>query len=405
MKKHFFLFLLLTGISIKTFTQIIFEPGYFIDDASQKTECLIKNLDWRDNPTTFEYKLTQNTTVQQAHIQSVQEFGINGSAKYIRAVVNIDRSSDQIDLMSNKRNPIYEKEQLFLEVIIEGDASLYKYQEGDLTRFFFQKKDAEITQLVYKRYMKDGGIATNNYYIQQLLNAFKDQGISMADVRGLDYNQKQLKRFFIDLNEMMYSDYTNYYPKKEQDLFNLSLRPGLNIHSLTVNAPPFGDINFDNKYVVSLGIEAEFILPYKKNKWAIAVEPTYAYYNAEKEQETSYASGGILITKVNYHLIQLPVNVRHYFFLNDDSKLFANFSHTFNFDKNSTIDFRRKDNSLIRTYEIKSNYSFGIGVGYKYDNKYSIEIRYQTKRDILAQYLQFHADFQSISVMLGYTIF
>ena len=43
------------------FAQISFEKGYFINNANQKTNCLIKNQDWKDNPTEFEYKLDENS--------------------------------------------------------------------------------------------------------------------------------------------------------------------------------------------------------------------------------------------------------------------------------------------------------------------------------------------------------
>ena len=39
-----------------SYSQITFEKGYFISNDGIKTECFIKNLDWRNNPTEFEYK-------------------------------------------------------------------------------------------------------------------------------------------------------------------------------------------------------------------------------------------------------------------------------------------------------------------------------------------------------------
>jgi hypothetical protein len=40
-----------------SYAQITFEKGYFINNSGDRTECFIKNIDWRDNPTKFEYKM------------------------------------------------------------------------------------------------------------------------------------------------------------------------------------------------------------------------------------------------------------------------------------------------------------------------------------------------------------
>ena len=77
MNKRLLFFTLFMLLDIKSFSQIIFENGYFIDDSDSKIECLIKNIDWKNNPTEFEYKLSPNEAIQKATIQTVKEFGIN----------------------------------------------------------------------------------------------------------------------------------------------------------------------------------------------------------------------------------------------------------------------------------------------------------------------------------------
>ena len=72
MKSKLLLFIIFF-ISITTNAQIIFEKGYFINNNNQKTECLIKNLDWRKNPTDYKYKLSQNDLAKVATISSVKE--------------------------------------------------------------------------------------------------------------------------------------------------------------------------------------------------------------------------------------------------------------------------------------------------------------------------------------------
>jgi hypothetical protein len=104
MKKGISIFVLLLTIHV-CFGQIVFEKGYFIDNNNSKTECLIKNYDWRTNPVKIEYKLNDSTEVQKMDITTIKEFGIYNFSRFIRAKVKIDRSSVDITNLSEKRNP------------------------------------------------------------------------------------------------------------------------------------------------------------------------------------------------------------------------------------------------------------------------------------------------------------
>ena len=53
MNKLLFIVVLLSIIGIESKAQVIFEKGYFINREGQKTECFIKNLDWRNNPSSI----------------------------------------------------------------------------------------------------------------------------------------------------------------------------------------------------------------------------------------------------------------------------------------------------------------------------------------------------------------
>jgi hypothetical protein len=414
--KKLLLFLAFTMVfSIKTYSQIMFENGYYIDESDQKIDCLIKNIDWRNNPIEFEYMLSQDSIVQKASIETVKEFGINGVSKYIRSVVNIDRSSDVVSKLSYEKNPNFQEEQLFLKVLIEGKASLYLYESGNLKRFFFNVDGSEIKQLVYLRYLHDKkivqknhtNIVQNNYYKQQLFITLQCQGIIVNDVEKLRYVNKDLELFFIKYNECFNSSYINYEFKEKKDLFNLTLRPGLNYSKLGMknSQADLWDFDFDNKLSYRLGIEAEIILPFNKNKWSLIIEPTYQYYNAEKTTESSNVSGGIIISKINYQSLELPIGIRHCFFLNEKSKIFADITYIFDYSPNSIINLTRNDGSLINSLDVKARRNLGLGVGYKYNDRFSLGIKYYTNRDILSDYISWKSNYRTMSVIFGYTLF
>lgn len=228
--------------------------------------------------------------------------------------------------------------------------------------------------------------------------------ITLNYVKNINYNKKDLEKLFIDYNECSNSGYINYEFKQKKDFYKLSVRPGINISNLEFD---FGyiDIDLGNKLNLRFGIESEFILPFNKNKWGIIIEPTYQYYKSDKTTETNNVSGGIIVTEVNYQSIELPIGVRHYFFLNDKSKVYANISYIFDYNKTSKIKLTRKDGTIINSLEIKSRRNLGLEIGYKFKDKYSVGMKYQTGRDILGNYLNLTSNYSTFSIIFGFKLF
>lgn len=136
MKKLATIAALITIIYIHSFSQIVFENGYFINESDQKINCLIRNVEWMNNPTSFQYKLSREDSVQKADTKTVKEFSIIGESKFIRATVKIDKSSNILEKLSSDRNPVFVEETLFLKLLVEGNASLdgSEYHSFDLTK-------------------------------------------------------------------------------------------------------------------------------------------------------------------------------------------------------------------------------------------------------------------------------
>ena len=316
MFKQVTLFLALI-LGLNGFTQSSFIKGYYINNSNEKINCLIKNVDWLNNPTEFKYKLSENSQQETQTINLVKEFVIINVAKYVRHNINIDRSSNVINEMGYDKNPIFKKEQLFLKVLIEGKANLYLYEDKGLVRYFFNKDLTEVKQLIFKNYLTDEGmVAKNNEFRRQLWNTLKCENISMDQLAKINYRQSELIKFFSKYNECINSEFVNYQKKQKRDLFNLNIRPHINSSTLTVQSPSsiLTSIESENKFGLGFGIEAEFILSFNKKKWAIVVEPTYQSYKYKKTTNSINFEGGVLITEVNYSSIEIPLGLRHFFF-------------------------------------------------------------------------------------------
>lgn len=395
MKKQL-LFLLTIILSFNCHSQISFEKGYYIDNTNQRVDCLIKNIDWKNNPIEFEYKLSEVSETKEMTIKSIKEFGIDKVSKYIRATLKIDRSSEILDNLSNNKNPIFKEEELFLEVLIEGKANLYLFRDGDLERYFYSKENSAIEQLIFKSYkISNNKIGKNNRFKNQLWNNLKCPDFKKSKFEYLDYQKNDLVDFFVEYNKCKGGKITNYEEKQKKDLFNLNIRPGFNSYSLSIqnNISSSRNTDFGNEFGFRFGIEAEFIMPFNKNKWSLIIEPNYQYFKSEKEMTDQTVIA-------DYKSIEVPVGIRHYFFVNENSKIFINGSFIIGLSSNLEIDFSSGTDLESTT---RNNLAFGIG--YKHSEKYSLELRYQESSEFLRNYISWSSDYKSFSVIFGYSLF
>ncbi len=394
--KRIYTCLLLMVLSFNGTAQIRFEPGYFIDNHGQRTDCLIKNVDWKNNPVSFFYKTSEEAQPLKAVIDSVMEFGVPGTSKYIRVSVDIDRSVDVITEMSSVRNPVYTREVLFLKVLVEGKAVLYSYTDVNLVRYFYTCDTSGIKQLTYKTYKTpEFKIGINNDFRQQLWLTLKCPDISMDGISNTGYNKNDLVRLFNKYNNCFNSKSITIESPKKKDLFNLNIRPGVCFSSLSItnSLTPVRDAAFNSRPGFILGIEAEFVMPFLRNKWSVIMEPGIMFLNTGKEIENDRFD-------VEYKSLEVPIGIRHYFFLNDNTRIFINASLNLNTAIESGIYF--KTGSKLR---IESMENLTVGAGCKYNSRYSIEVRYGFNRNILLNYRYWNSEYKSFSVILGYTLF
>ncbi len=410
MKKTSIFVLFLTLLSFRAFSQIMFEEGYFIDNSGQRTECLIYNMDRRYNPTNFEYKVSKNEETQKAKIEEIKEFGVNGVSKYVKEKIKVDKSTDIVNEMGYDKNPVFEEEEVFLKVLIEGKANLFRYTKGNTVRFFYQLDDPNPTQLVYKRYLKDGQIVQNNHFRQQLYQELKCSSITVKDINELKYEHNDIYKFFKKYNQCSEVDFISYHKtKKTKESINLTFRPGLNISTLSImNAISSSrDTDFGTRVNVRLGAEMEFIFPFNKNKWAVIFEPTFQYFIAKEKTIT-----GTYLADINYKSIENPLGIRHYFYINknNNSKIFLNASYIFDLPLNPTVKFKREDGSTVSqltsftAFGLKPKRNWVFGLGYKHNDKYSVEFRYLPNRNIFAgDYAFWYSKYSTFSLIFGYT--
>ncbi len=397
-KLKLLLVLALVSNSVCSYAQITYEKGYIIDDKGTKIDCYIKNGDWKNNPKAFLYKISENAESRKADLNNTSEVAIGTTLKYVRFQVEIDTSSDNLDNIENlsfNKNPTLVTKQLFLKVSIEGKANLYQYEQEWLNRFFFTTDSIKITQLIFKNYLVEGNsIAQNNTFRQQLSNYLSCRNISKSVFENIGYKENELIKFFSSYNECSHSATTNYFQKSAQGAFHLSIRPGLNLgHLKTKNYAYDNPVlkDFGNKPDFRIGLEAAFVLPFNKNKWTLIFEPAFQTYKSNIENEVTFA---------DLKLFELPLGIRHSFFLKNKSQFFidALFLENFMIHSKSNIG---AGGALV---DFGQSASFALGAGYQI-KQFAFECRYEMPRNILDNYVFLFSDYSGISFIVGYKLF
>lgn len=397
--KNYFFTLILFLVSFLSIAQINFEPGYFINNEGEKIVGLIKNIEWKNNPESFEFKDSENGDKKTYSIDQVAEFKV-GRFLLKRFEVDIDRSSNLHKSLSQHKNPEFQKETLFLLLLVEGDADLYSYNDKSLVRYFYSLDNEKSNQLVYKKYMRNTSeIAKNNLFRQQLSQDLKCNSISSNRLQNLSYSKTELIKLFKDYNTCKNPNLT-YNEEKSEGNFLFSIRPGLTLNNFKIDTDAFyadGQIvHFQNTLGFRLGIEVEYVFQINKNKWSLITEPTYVYIN----NETLDYLGETSIWE--YSSIEVPLGIRHHMFLNEYSKFFINASIVWMYQMDSkVILFDGKD------FIFESRTNFSLGVGYKFKNKYSFEFQYRSpqKIDFGRGTVDQTAYIDNMALILGYTLF
>lgn len=315
--------------------------------------------------------------------------------KYIKEHVKIDLSSDEISSLTHNKRAVFKEKELFLKVLVEGKASLYSYEDGSIKKYFYKKDSSQVNQLIFKKYLTaDGKIDENNMFRQQLWTTLNCKDLSIKNVQNINYDESDLVDFFIKYNNCENAQSNVFKKDQKKSLFNLTIRPGIDLSSLELL---YSGQNYDKQSSIigfRFGIEAELVMPFHKNKWSVLLEPVYQSFKYDKEV---YGQNMLVESKS----ITLPVGIRHYFFINNKSKVFVNGSYVMGISLDSKIDFDNGEDLEIKTN--KGNLAFGVG--YNFKSKYSVEIRYLTNTDLIDGSTNWESNYNALSFILGYSIF
>jgi hypothetical protein len=381
--------LTLTGLPGQA--QINFQPGYYIRNDGARTSCLIKDYGWLNNPTSIVCKNSPDDVPVTVGIDSIVEFGVSG-AKYQRFEVDVETSSNAIDELSRSPIPAFRHEKALLRVLVEGRASLYLYTGRRLSRFFYRLNGQRPGPLVFKQYLgQDGIIHANQEFIKVLADSLSCSAPDLPDPTLVKYEANSLARFFIAYSTCEKSAYTDYFAKAVKTIFHLNIRPGADLANLVVrdiSTYPATRYSYGYHPGFRIGAEAEMILPFARNKWAVLIEPEFRTF-------TSSPGAGY---NLDYKALQVLLCGRYFLFISPQSKLYVTAGLFTNFDLGSTLEYETV--GLV----IEPRLGATAAAGFRYKDRFGIELQYQFPEQILDNYYYERANVTTASLVLSIKI-
>jgi hypothetical protein len=394
-------------LSILANSQSTFSKGYIIDNSDNRIECYIELNNWVKYE--YNYKLSQKGPLKPIKTSEIKEFGIHKKFKYTRHNVQIN-SEQQTSLedLSRSKKPKLSQKTVFLESIVEGEASLFQYNKGKINNFYFKKNNDEIVLLIFKKYLiADNQIATNNRFQQQLFLNFKCTKQKRVNFKQITYSKNKLKKFFLNYNKCIDSNSTIFKRNDNKKFrYNASIRPRfiLNSGSLDRKLQGATDIRFPldigNSFSLGLGAELEFYI--YKNDLSVLLEPTFT---TSPDLSGEYDNG--LARRLNANLtlstLELPFGIRYYVITKKTSKLYINTYLTGSINLGSELELTSYFNEKETLTNPNIPVFYSLGLGYKY-SKFSLDLKYDFNRRF--NYSDgYYANINSLSIIFGYQIF
>lgn len=393
-----FTFLIVLFSIFNSFAQK-YESGYYIDNTGNKIEGFIKDVDWKNNPKSFEFKKNIEDNNSTITIEMCKEFSINNVSKYTRSTVQIEKSSLVLQNIDFERQLDFIEETLFLKHLVSGKNTLYYYYDGGLEKFFYSKDDKTINQLIYIKYKAQDGveIRANEKYKRQLWEDVKCEITKFSDLNNLKFNGTELKKYFTKINTCN-GTLENVVFQTKKSIFSLK-----GVVTANSDKIDFDDEivkgSFDKKTGIGGGFEMELLMPYNNYSWGIFIEPTYSKLESQKSFRNKFNSPTLLNGKVDMAIFQVPVGIRHYFKTSKSSNVFiAAGMNLTNFSGETKIDFQNVDYYL-------SNFTttFFGSVGFNFSKAY-LEFRFNTKNNA-SDSSGYDVGFNRTSLVLKYEIF
>lgn len=370
--------------------------GYYITANGQKITGEYEAGDF-SSPEKLKFR-TGAEEFMRPDLKAIQELGVANSYKYVKYTVEVD-AANTISDNTIPEKPMFVKKEVFLNVLAEGDATLFSYYDNwdKDVKFFLKTLNMPVPQqLVHREYYINGKPAENNDYIKQISAGLVCEGLKGTDIVQLKYTKSALTRIVKQYNSCKGSNnivYDNRAGKKINLLF--SVYAGVHMFSFEMSGGGVPPMAKDTGTGFAIGGEMELLLPSKQLGLFLRVDGE----TFNTEVEGTFAADDVpgshkyYVYKTGSVIGNASVGPRYYYTINESNRLFIDFAATFSvglggldvydYVVSSTTVYPRE---FVDKYNFGNALSLNAGIGYSFNNRFAVELRANTNRDLIDSY-------------------
>ena len=78
-----------------------FKEGYIVNNRQERIDCLIRNFSNKESAKNYEYRLKGSKEIEEITLSKIEEFGIDNELKWIRAIIVVDVSRNNIQRLQD----------------------------------------------------------------------------------------------------------------------------------------------------------------------------------------------------------------------------------------------------------------------------------------------------------------
>ncbi|GAA4829653.1 hypothetical protein [Algivirga pacifica] len=383
--KHFLVLVLSLGIQYYALGQAVFKEGIIINNQGDSLECLIKDMDWRETPEAIVYKIQGSETTQKVGPTEIKAFTLGGRIFKAYKVKSAFPKIDDAYLNDQAKLNLKEQE-LFLELLYTGKASLYEYVNSDARWYFYSLDNGEVEQLQYKRYKKvlngKTRILENNVFRSQLLKNLPVSGLSINSMEKVTYDAKALLIYFEKYNGGS-GERVSYVVSEKSEHAKLQYRIGVGMRNGNIqlnNAKAEVATTFDKVQVTALSAEVNYVLPYYNERWAVGVKGSYLL---PIEKEGAIEERGIIKEGATSEMTWSSI----------DAYLFLKYTHQLNTSLQLSVDAGAVLGMNMGVLSPFGDLPFGtsfnpqLGIGMLVKDKIGLQCSLGTARNMMLEYV------------------
>ena len=384
----------------KRYGQKNYLPGYVINLNGDTVKGFINYRDWDINPYKIDFKKHVDGEINYITPAKIKEFGVAAEI-YKSGIVEVDENYYDLASLTYSGEFKFRVDTAFLQTLVQGDKSLYRYIDFKGKENFFIGQDAGFELLQYKEYFKNvngvKAIATNNKFIGQLCNYLQDCSGIATLAANIKYTGSSLGYLFQEYNSCTNKD-VKYVSKKTKILFDFGILAGLSVTKLTFKGENHSDLveaEYSPSTDCSFGLFFDWIIKTQyQNKFSIYNELLYTTfkmgdtYTKESQIENGYTKNNI---SLEYSYLKVNNMLRYRNLIGQNTSVFLNVGITNGFvqkDANHKVITKVltsppatyvEDGKALDDTKYEMGIMAGIGSSFK---KTSFEIRYESSTGI-----------------------